>query len=170
MPAIRRLSQGEAEVYRHIRLESLRESPEAFATTYDSALNRNEESWRAQANSGAQGDDRAIIIVLDDDRAIGLAALYRDTGDSTTGDLLQMWIAPSHRGGPTAAALLDHLFRWASERGFVSIRAEVTPGNLRALRFYEKHGFRPISSESSGTVLTKAVASPGSDNPLRGRD
>lgn len=156
MHTIRRLRPGESAIYRSLRLEALKESPEAFATTYDSALIRDEESWIAQADASAQGDDRATFLVWDA-APVGLAAIYRDAARPSVGELLQMWIAPSHRGGSTAANLLDHLFRWASARSFESIRAEITPGNLRALRFYEKYGFQPIDSGSGTTLLSKPV-------------
>lgn len=156
MHIIRRLNIGEAAVYRSLRLEALKDSPEAFSTTYESALERDDNSWISQADSSAHGNDRATFIVFDD-RPIGLAALYRDSDIPSEGELLQMWIAPSHRGGGVAADLLDHLFRWAANHSFTSIRAEVTQGNLRALRFYKKYGFQPISSEARDLLLTKPV-------------
>ena len=156
MHTIRRLNVGEAAVYRSLRLEALQDSPEAFSTTYESALERDHDSWVVQADSSALGSDRATFVVFDD-RPIGLAALYRDSGASPVGELLQMWIAPSHRGGAVAADLLDHLFRWAANHSFTSIRAEVTQGNLRALRFYGKYGFQPLSSEAGAIQLTKPV-------------
>lgn len=156
MHTIRRLNAGEASVYRSLRLEALKDSPEAFSTSYESALKRDDDSWTLQADSSAHGSDRATFIVLAD-RPIGLAALYRDADHPSVGELLQMWIAPSHRGGGAAADLLDHLFRWAARHSFASIRAEVTQGNLRALRFYEKYGFQPVFPETQNPVLTKPV-------------
>ena len=43
-----------------MRLTSLRESPHAFSSTYESALNRTAESWSEQANSIAKGNERAL--------------------------------------------------------------------------------------------------------------
>lgn len=77
MSTIRRLNIGEAELYRAIRLDSLRDSPQAFASTYESALNRDSDSWTAQADEAALSGDRAIFIVLTD-CPIALAGIYRD--------------------------------------------------------------------------------------------
>lgn len=156
MHTIRRLRIGEAALYRHIRLAALRESPEAFATSYESALERNDESWIAQADGSSVGDDRATFLMLDEE-SVGLAALYRDAEDPTSGELIQMWISPACRGSSIAKDLLDHVFAWASVRGFRTIRAEVTPNNPRALRFYERYGFRRITSEGSGDLLVMEV-------------
>lgn len=130
----------------------MRESPEAFLTTYESALERDDASWEAQADASAVGSDRATFIVLDG-VPVGLVALYRVPEMPLMGELLQMWIAPSHRGTGVAAELLDHVFQWAVLHSFTSVRAEVTPGNIRALRFYEKHRFQLVSSEGGGSIL-----------------
>lgn len=151
-PLIRRLNPGESELYRALRLEALKESPEAFATTYAAALERNEDSWIQQADGSAIGPDRATFVVIAE-RPVGLAAIYRDAGDTSAGEMIQMWIAPEHRGGPLASELLDTLLDWAARQGFETIRAEVTPGNQRALRFYQKCGFRLLDSETTAGVL-----------------
>lgn len=135
MITIRRLQQGEAGLYRELRLEALRESPEAFGTSLAAALGRDEQSWIDQADTSASGQDRATFVAWLDERPIGLAALYRDGGDPDVGELIQMWVAPGIRGGPAAGELLGAIFRWAGENDYSQVRAEVMAGNARALGF-----------------------------------
>ena len=149
---IRRLNTGEAALYRELRLEALKESPEAFATTYEAASKRDDDSWIQQADGSSIGDDRATFVVIAD-RPLGLAAIYREPDNASVGELIQMWIAPEYRGGSLAADLLDALLDWAARHDFITIRAEVTPGNSRALRFYQKCGFRLVDSEITAGVL-----------------
>jgi GNAT superfamily N-acetyltransferase len=156
MHQARRLNLGEGQLYRNLRLEALRESPAAFLTTYQSALQRDDASWSLQADSAAQGNDRAIFIAMEA-RPMGLAALYRDPADHSVGELLQMWVAPSHRRRGAATALLDFLMQWAARHAFTSIRAELTPGNLGARQFYLKYGFRALSRDSDEILLVKAI-------------
>ncbi|RYD27257.1 MAG: GNAT family N-acetyltransferase [Verrucomicrobiaceae bacterium] len=146
-PVIRRLNPGEADLYRTVRLESLKESPEAFASTHQLALERSEESWRQQADASAAGTDRATFLVLTD-KPVGIAALYRNPEKSEEGEMIQVWVAPEYRGGDVAGRLMDTLFRWAAGNRFQTILAEVTPDNSRALRFYEKQGFVRIGREA----------------------
>lgn len=160
--AIRRLKIGEGDLYRRIRLESLRESPEAFGSTYEVAASRSEESWSLQADGSATGRDRATFIVLAD-QPIGLAALYRDDEIPSEGEMIQVWISPDHRGGRLAIELMDVVFQWAVSNGFETIRAEVTPPNARARRFYEKYGFVLQDTENpaidSDSIFIKKLAS-----------
>jgi GNAT superfamily N-acetyltransferase len=143
MTTLRRIGIGEGPLFRKMRLASLRESPSAFTSTYESALLRSAESWSEQANSTAEGADRATVLAYCGDRPIGIAALYRVEEGSGVGVLLQMWVAPDQRRLGVASALLDALFDWAKENGFREVIARVAPGNERALRLYHKYGFRP---------------------------
>jgi len=160
MHTIRRLVTGEGELYRKVRLESLRESPDAFASKYEDALLRNEESWNSQADSSAEGSDRATYIVLGD-QPCGLGAIYRDGNQSEVGELIQMWVSPDCRGSLVSRDLLDRLFDWASLNGFSRIKAEVERENARAIRFYHRYGFALSSEEASysgsSIMLTKWV-------------
>lgn len=158
-PIIRRLNSGEADLYRSVRLESLKESPEAFASSYESALERSEESWRQQADASAKGSDRATFIVLAD-RPVGVAALYRNPEKPEEGEMIQVWVSPENRGTNAAAGLMQAIFAWAASNGFQTILAEVTPSNSRALRFYEKHGFvrRDVEDDAlKNHLLSKTV-------------
>ncbi|MBK1883066.1 GNAT family N-acetyltransferase [Luteolibacter pohnpeiensis] len=158
---IRRLTTDDRPLYRALRLESLQESPEAFASTYADALLRTDESWESQTHSSATGPDRATFILVDSTQgALGLAALYRSEIHPETGDLLQMWVSPALRGNHWASTLLEEIFRWAGANEFSVVQAEVTPGNLRAIRFYEKYGFVSSERPDGTTILTKHVDPP----------
>ncbi|MFK7851749.1 MAG: GNAT family N-acetyltransferase [Akkermansiaceae bacterium] len=154
MTPVRRLRLGEGNLYRQVRLESLKESPEAFGSTYENALARDIDSWSTQADSSADGSDRATYII-EDTNPLGLAAIYRDDSTSSEGELIQMWVAPELRGKDAAKALLDELFLWAATNNLSIVRAEVYRNNIKALRFYENYGFT-ISSHDSETTVTLA--------------
>lgn len=164
MITIRRLHWGEAGLYRELRLEALRESPEAFGTSLADALARDDQSWIDQADASASGPDRATLVVIAE-RPAGLAALYRDASDPMVGELIQMWVAPQIRGGQVAGELLGAILRWAGENGFRRVRAEVMAGNARALGFYRKCGFSEVAGQGNATgasiVLTRAVEATG---------
>ncbi len=162
MTTIRRLAKGEWPLYRQVRLAALKDAPEAFSTTYESASQRSPESWAAQADAAAEGSDRFTFLVLKKDEPVGLASLYRDADGSGQGEMIQVWIAPALRGGRLAGELLDFIFRTAQNHGFGRIRAEVFMANERARRFYEKHGFTredaPGMHDPHSIVLSKIIA------------
>ena len=73
----------------------------------------------------------------------GMAALYGLEGRPGVGEILQVWVAPEHRGGEVATALMDGLFQWAGGAGFRRVIATLTKSNDRALAFYRNYGFFP---------------------------
>jgi len=147
MISVRRIQPDERELFKRMRLTALRESPFAFASTYEAALRRSPESWRDQADSTAQGSDRSTFIAFSDDSPIGIAALYR-TEENDVGELLQMWVSPEYRGKRVARDLMVAVFQWATANGFRAVVATIAKGKVRALRFYQKHGFKPESEAS----------------------
>jgi RimJ/RimL family protein N-acetyltransferase len=146
MISVRRIRIGEGELFKHMRLTSLRESPSAFGTTYESALRRSPESWSEQADSTAQGSDRSTFIAFSGDSPIGIAALYRNGEGTDVGELLQVWVSPEYRGQGVATDLMDAVFQWAGENGFRTVVATIAKGNARALRFYRQYGFKPANN------------------------
>lgn len=159
MEPVRRLKLGEGNLYKQIRLESLKDSPEAFASKYEDALSRDLNSWSNQADSTAQGKDRATYII-ESSKPLGIAAIYGDEAPSSEGELIQVWVAPELRGRGVIISLLDGLFLWASRSGLTSIRTEVYKSNTRAIRCYENYGFTASATYETETTVTlfKSVA------------
>jgi ribosomal protein S18 acetylase RimI-like enzyme len=160
---IRRLQPGEVNLFRQLRLTALQDAPYAFPTTYETALERSDGSWREQAEHTAQGSDRATFIAFSDELPIGMAALYREKDKADVGELLQVWLRPEFRGTRVVWSLMDEIFKWAGENNFRSIIAGVTKGNARAVQFYTNYGFSIINeatpSDSGSVYLVKEVKS-----------
>lgn len=156
MITIRRLRTGEGALFKRIRLAALKDSPSAFLSTYEAALTRSDESWCAQADSTAQGSERATFIACSANEPIGITAIYRDNERVAVGELLQVWIAPEYRGTGVARDLMSAVFWWAGENNFREIIATVASGNASAQRFYEKSGF----------TLAACFSHDGPDDPV----
>jgi putative acetyltransferase len=95
-----------------------------FAARTDWWRNR----WRDELVSKAE-----IVIAVDSGALMGLVTVER-----ATGYLDQLVVAPEAWGGGLAALLLDQAKRISPER----LDLLVNKDNARAIRFYEKHGFR----------------------------
>jgi ribosomal protein S18 acetylase RimI-like enzyme len=138
---IRRIRSGEEELFRELRLASLKESPSAFSSTYESAIKRSAESWCEQADSTAAGTDRCTFLAFSDEFPVGIAAIYRNNGNKEECEIYQVWVSPDFRGGEVACELLDAIFRWCKENGIRKVFATIRAGNDRAVKFYRKYGF-----------------------------
>jgi GNAT superfamily N-acetyltransferase len=159
---VKRIQLGEIELYKQIRLASLKDAPYAFESTYESAVQRNDETWGERAQSGAQGNDGATFLAFSDDRPIGMAALFRSQGQMDLGELMQVWVSPDYRGSRAAWDLMDGIFHWAKDHNFRRIIAGVTNVNPRAIAFYNRYGFsrmaEPAGDDSGSIYLIKEVS------------
>jgi len=152
---IRRINAGEGLLYKELRLESLKESLDAFLSKYEDALERSDDSWHTQSDSSSSGSTRATFIV-EDAKPLGLGAIYRNSESSNEGELLQMWISPNLRGSRVATDLINTLLGWASDSGILVVRAKVCRRNHQALAFYKKIGFalsEDIDSKNATLLL-----------------
>ncbi len=162
MLTIRRIRKDESELFKSLRLRGLKESPTAFGSTYESAINRSPESWIEQAGGSSQGSGRATFLAFKDDLAVGLAAIYRLAFPIDVGELVQFWVAPETRRQGVAVALLDSVLEWASANDFRAVSAGIMAGNAKAMKFYTKYGFIPeagivLNCPDDAAVLIKEV-------------
>ncbi len=138
---IRRILPDEYDIFKQTRLTALKTDPQAFGSTFEHSLERTEESWIDQAESCVSGRERATFFAGEDDIVVGMASIYQTEPDSTSGELIQMWVSPQYRGKAVSSAIIQVLLDWAETEGYEQIIAEVRSSNKRALRFYEKMGF-----------------------------
>jgi GNAT superfamily N-acetyltransferase len=132
--AIRRAEPSDWEIYREIRLRSLREEPAAYASQYETEAHYRPELWRERLATGG------TFLAFDDDHAlVGTATgLQMDSGDTL---VVGMYVAPESRGHGCAHMLLDAVAELASERRDQRLVLGISESNLRAARSYRSYGF-----------------------------
>ena len=166
--SVRRFQEAEWPLYRALRLRALRDSPDAFATTYANALSRTEAEWRDRLAGMSGEHDLALVAELHGNPA-GLVWVRIDPSTPDTADLYQMWIAPELRGQGAGRTLLESAIAWTAARGARSMRLGVTIGNSPAQRLYEGAGFcavgppEPLRADSDLKVQHMLLALPARD-------
>jgi ribosomal protein S18 acetylase RimI-like enzyme len=132
---VRRVQAADWEALREVRLRSLADAPEAFATTHAEAMLRLESWWREWAARTASDDRQAMFLAWDGPEAIGISGAY---GGPPRFDVVSMWTDPACRGRGVGAALLQAAIAFA---GDAPVFLSVTENNDAARRLYERHGF-----------------------------
>jgi RimJ/RimL family protein N-acetyltransferase len=141
--SIRRLTADDAEAYRAIRLKSLRDHPEAYAATYDSASAWPDSDW-SQTLEGLC----LFGAVADAGQLVGLAGFMQEGGDKDRhrGWLIQMYVDPAFRGTGCAMRLVETILDYARGR-VMQVHLGVWDQNPAAIRFYERAGFHIYASD-----------------------
>ncbi|MBI4004946.1 GNAT family N-acetyltransferase [Candidatus Roizmanbacteria bacterium] len=80
-----------------------------------------------------------LLLVKKDNKIIGTAGIIFLT--KTDGLIKRFYIGQQYRGTGIAQLLLDELEKKAKIQGLTQLILDVSKGNTRAIRFYEKSGF-----------------------------
>ena len=88
---------------------------------------------------------RAAFVAEAAGEMIGFIAGHRTTRLGCAGELQWMLVAPSHRGGAAAAGLFLEIASWFVRQNARRVCVNVAPENVRARRFYERHGATVLS-------------------------
>ena len=160
---VRRVRRDEGDALRTTRLAALKESPYAFASSYEAEARRIDDEWTLRARLGAEGVDRVTFFALVDDRIVGLVGGFRAEGDASVVDLVSMWTSPESRRTGVGRALVSAVLDWARGASATTVALGVTQGNVPAQRLYESMGFRetgesqPLPSDRSKSELRLAL-------------
>lgn len=137
MVVVREVSPGEWEMLRDIRLAALKDSPDAFGSSYARESVFSEDNWRDRLTSDAT---TFFAELADVPEPVGLAGVYEADG---LADLVSMWVCPAARGKGIGDALVNVASDWAKSQGYDSLLLWVTESNTPARRLYERCGFTP---------------------------
>jgi ribosomal protein S18 acetylase RimI-like enzyme len=138
---VRRAVHGDEAALRDVRLQALRDAPEAFGSTLERELARTTEDWRRWMAPGA------TFLFYDSGTARGLVAGARREDDPSVVQLMAMWVDPALRGSGAADTLVTALVAWAAAEGARSVSLRVVKTNERARRLYERLGFGTAGPE-----------------------
>ena len=136
MHRTKRLKPSQWNVLKRVRLEALRDTPDAFGTTYEEESQYNEEEWRKRL----QREDCITYVAFIEDSPIGLVvgAPY----DERAG-LFAMWVNSKYRGKGLGSRLVDRIIEWARSNEYSAILLDVADNNTSALALYVRKGFTP---------------------------
>ena len=139
---IRATEEQDWMILKDIRLAALLDTPTAFGVSYQIAITNSDEQWKQRASSETQPK---FWLGFKDDKAIGMIGAGVDQTDRY--NLIAMWVEPESRELGVAERLVNAVRSDAINRGFKQVFLDVSPDNLKASRFYRKHGFVFIGEE-----------------------
>lgn len=137
---IRRADSADWQLLKEIRLRSLADAPDAYATTLAEDEARADAEWIARAESPNVGQ---FLATTPDGESIGVAVGAPYTNYADAAGLFGMWVAPVARGQGVGRALVEAVVAWAAKENYQRILLDVADANDVAIRLYESCGFLP---------------------------
>lgn len=144
--AIRPLTAADAAAYRALRLQALRDHPEAFGASYEDEVARSLEMTAKRLDGGPLN---CVFGAFAGDDLVGTAGFIvpdRSAKSRHKGLLVGVHVAPAHRGHGLGRALVTAVIDHARAH-VVLLQAAVGVANASALRLYESLGFRHYGRE-----------------------
>ncbi len=127
---------------RTIRLEALRDTPNAYSTTYDEAVAFPDSLWIERATASVAGVDQLTVLGFGGDKVVSLAiGLLREQHDALVTVVVSVYVTPSVRGTGTADRMFPLIHAWGEARGSSQASLWVEETNDRAIGFYERLGY-----------------------------
>jgi GNAT superfamily N-acetyltransferase len=128
--------------YRQIRLAALKDSPSAFASTWQEEASLASSQWKKRARRSEHGQTLTIVAAVDDaGHWVGLAGGYRPGGQGADAELISMWVVPECRGLGLGPELVRAVVVWAEGHRASIIGLWVNEACRPAISLYENAGF-----------------------------
>jgi len=154
---IRILTPNDTEIYRQLRLLSLKTDPLAFLSTYDVETKYDLSYFRQKIFNSIKHPLYGIYGLFDKDKLVAFAQLadsyYKNKRHIAY--LNEVYVHTDLRRKGVASKLVKHLIDKAKENPLLEqLHLRVNSQNSGAISFYEKLGFEKV------TVLKDAVKNP----------
>lgn len=144
---IKLLNIEDAELYRELRLKSLKENPEAFLTTFEIEIAKPIE--QVQQNLKPT-NSRFTLGVFNVNELVGIVTFLRESNPKTIhkGNIYAMYVSPEFRDEGIGKLLIKELVKRATLlEGLELIYLTVISNNIAAKRLYESVGFTVYGTE-----------------------
>jgi len=137
---VRPTQEGDAAAFRELRLEALKNHPEAFGADYESNLALPIAHWQERLRDASKGP---IYLAVAGDTLVGMAGIYRDTSPKMqhNGNIWGVYVRSSWRGLRIADQLIGTCIAWAQQQQIRLVRLAVVTSNIPAIRCYIRCGF-----------------------------
>ena len=157
MLTIRTINASDWLKYRNIRLQSLQDSPHAFASTYESESERSCEDWKEKIQAALGSGRNHIFLAEYEGINCGLVWCRLSEVDWNLAEVFQMWVSPDFRNLNIGQGLMKAAINCANQNGAKRIQLEVTTANQPTILFYQKQGFRieevPVALAEDGETV-----------------
>ena len=152
---LRHLIPDDWPTWRAVRLEALREAPQAFSSTLEAwqGPGDTEERWRQRLEAVALN----VVAEVDGTAAGQVSGTAPDHGGTV--ELISMWVDPSVRRRGVGAALVGEVVAWSAQQAGTAVRLAVREANAPAIALYERCGFAltDVPADGGERIMTRPL-------------
>lgn len=135
--------------YRRLRLEALREEPQAFGSAYNEHIDLPITEWQKWLLNYIEGNDNWMIFATSDSKLVGMVGAYLIEGDckDKSAQIIAMYVTEEMRGRGISKLLMQNLLqKLANEALIKEVVLEVNVEQAAAVSLYKSMGFNTIKN------------------------
>lgn len=154
--SIRFLEERDASAFRLLRLEALRELPEAFGPTYVEERNMPCEEYFRRFKEDWISGDNAIVGAFQGARIVGAVGLRRWTREKQRHKayIWILYVELDARGSGIGKQLLDEIITYGRHmEGLDQVQLSVSAESHSVRSLYASSGFRPYGREQGALKI-----------------
>jgi RimJ/RimL family protein N-acetyltransferase len=140
---IRPANEADAAALGDLRIEALRNHPDAFSAELERHLDRPMEFWIDWVRDRNNGQTAIVFVAEAGDALIGMTGLHGSGNPKTrhSGLIWGVYVRPDWRGLRIADRLIEACIDWARERDLRVVKLAAVTTNAAAIRCYLRCGF-----------------------------
>ena len=140
--AIRASRADDAAPFSALRLQAMRDHPEAFGSDYESNVGLPLEHWQKRLTP-TPTVTTFLALAGDQDQLVGMTVARRDEGVKLqhNGSIQGVYVHPDWRGLGILDALMTAALDLLRKQGVLVAKLSVNAVNTAAMRAYVRHGF-----------------------------
>ena len=152
---IRLGTEEDAPAYRDLRLEALRNHPEAFSSDYETALAKPMSYWTKRLRFDDPDNGVRLYFAVHDGLLIGMCGITHTDAPKQkhSAYIVSMYVRPDWRGLRIAEDLINACLDWGRAHGIKIVKLGVTTTNTAAIRCYARCGFQAFGTEPQAICL-----------------
>jgi RimJ/RimL family protein N-acetyltransferase len=151
---IRLLEPSDAESYWVLRLEALKQNPEAFSSSYEEAIQRQNPIEQVAKNLSSEGN--YTFGAFESGKLIGVVTLLRERSIKLQhrANIFAMYVTPKKQGIGAGKALLTKAIDQAKIIEVIKkINLTVVSSNVKAKSLYTSLGFEVFGIEEKAIMV-----------------
>lgn len=139
------------QLYKQIRLESLRMEPQAFKSKYSEKADKPDQYW---IDKLSDANETVLLASIDGEIVGTMKASYRKNGVTDEVIIHGGYVNSVHRRKGVGKKLLSELINKSAKRGGIKkAKLQVKGSQIKARKFYESEGFS-VTSKDAENMLT----------------
>ena len=144
---IRHATSSDVDSFRELRLEALKNHPDAFGQDYNDIILRPQKYWDETLTINSK--EEALFFAEQNGQLIAITGIFRGSSKKSLhkATIWGVYVKPEWRGHRISEALIRACLDWAKEQGLAIVYLGVVTTNQSAIKSYNRCGFSIYGTE-----------------------